>query len=58
MILLTTAQLADRFSISRSSVWRYKRKFRDFPSPILIEDRYPRWIADEVEQWLLSKRQG
>jgi predicted DNA-binding transcriptional regulator AlpA len=41
---LTAAQLAARYQISLSSVWR-RVKSGDLPPPIYVLERRPRWIS-------------
>ena len=48
MKLLTAAEVAELFSISRVHVWR-RVKAGHLPAPIYPAPKAPRWRADEIE---------
>lgn len=55
MELVTTSELVARTSLSRVTLWRYSKKYLDFPKPIVISG-LKRWIYIEVFDWLLTHR--
>lgn len=55
MDLVTTSELAKRARLSRVTIWRYRRRYSDFPKPIVIGG-INRWISDEIDDWFLSHR--
>lgn len=57
MQLITPEELCRKAKISRTTLWRYRRRFADFPKPILLNGDNPRWVSHEVDQWLLSLRE-
>ena len=46
--LLTAAEVAALFRISRAHVWR-RVKAGHLPAPLYLAPRVPRWRADEIE---------
>jgi predicted DNA-binding transcriptional regulator AlpA len=55
MDLITTSQLVLRTGLSRVTIWRYGRRYDDFPKPIVIGG-IKRWVSQEIDDWLLSHR--
>jgi predicted DNA-binding transcriptional regulator AlpA len=51
MKALTLKQISNEFSISRTSLWRY-RKYKSFPKPLpgCGNDRV--WLTQDVKDWL------
>lgn len=49
-IYLTDKQVAERFSISRSTPWRWVMRHK-FPKPIKLSSGCTRWRLSDVEQW-------
>ena len=47
---LTDRQVAERLSISRTSVWRWVKRGA-FPAPIQFSPGATRWKLADVEQW-------
>lgn len=45
---LTDKQLADRWSVSRDTIWRWKRAGL-IPAPIKIGPNTTRWKLEEIE---------
>ena len=58
MNLMTNSDLASYLRLSKPTLWRYRKRFPDFPKPIVIEgSSVLRWVADEVDAWLLARCQ-
>ena len=55
MYLLTDAQVAKLFSVSKSTIWRYVRTKPNFPKPRKISPGVTRWHSDEIENWITNK---
>ena len=55
--LLTVAELAELFNISRVHVWR-RVKAGHLPTPIYPAPRSPRWRADEIEEVIARASQA
>jgi predicted DNA-binding transcriptional regulator AlpA len=51
----TTTEVSARTGISRVTLWRYSKRFHDFPRPVLIGG-VKRWVSKEIDDWLLSHR--
>ena len=49
--LLKTADIANQFGVSRSTIWRW-RKAKIIPKPMLIGGRLVAWRSIDIEQWL------
>lgn len=43
-------QLATRYGVVRSTIWRWSRAGR-FPSPVHLSPGCTRWRADDVHAW-------
>lgn len=55
MILLSTSQLAEKTSLSRVTLWRFRRRFPDFPKPVRLGSNL-RWVESEIDDWFLRHR--
>lgn len=56
-MFITTSELAKRTGLSKPTLWRYRKRYQDFPKPICIEgSSVLRWVSEEVDHWLLAKR--
>lgn len=49
-IYLTDSDLAERWTVSRDTVWRWS-KIGKTPSPIKLGDNCTRWLRSEIEEW-------
>jgi predicted DNA-binding transcriptional regulator AlpA len=57
-MFITTSELIARTGLSRVTLWRYRKRYPDFPQPIEITgSSVLRWVAEEIDEWLLSRRQ-
>lgn len=50
--LLTAAQVAEALNIARPSVYRLLANDPDFPRPIYVGPRSPRWREDHLDAWI------
>lgn len=46
----TDKDLAEKFQVSRHSIWRWVRE-EDFPKPIKLGPQAVRWRAEDVQAW-------
>ena len=49
MHMLTDRQLAERFQVSRVSIWRWTKFKPEFPKPITISAGCVRWRLADIE---------
>ena len=54
--ILRAAQLAEKLSISRSTLWRWCKSKAHFPQPKKISKGVTVWFVDEVQEWLDNQR--
>ena len=47
---LSDKQLAERYSVTRPTVWRWARE-GDFPQPVSLSPGCTRWRLADVEAW-------
>jgi prophage regulatory protein len=50
-IFLSDAQLAERYAVSRASIWRWHRDQPDFPRTVSLSTGCTRWRLSEIEIW-------
>lgn len=50
-MLITTAEFCQTYKVSRVTIWRFRRRYRDFPKPMGINGFNLRWDAGEVADW-------
>lgn len=48
---LTDKQLAERFAVSRQTVWRRVKSQPGFPTPRSLSPGCTRWNLAEIEAW-------
>lgn len=48
---MTDKQVADRFGISRVTVWRWRKTDATFPAPITLSAGCVRWKLSDIEEW-------
>jgi predicted DNA-binding transcriptional regulator AlpA len=58
VMFITTTELVNRTGLSKTTIWRYRKRYPAFPRPISIghNNNFLRWVAEEVDAWLLSHR--
>lgn len=49
MLYLSDQQLADRYQVSRNTIWRWTRE-KDFPKPVKLYGS-TRWLFPEINEW-------
>jgi predicted DNA-binding transcriptional regulator AlpA len=57
-MFLSDLQLADRYGVSRVTIWRWRKSDPTFPQPVLLSPGCSRWRLDLIEAWERSKAQG
>ena len=53
---LSPAQVAEKLSLNRATLYKLRDADPTFPKPIEILPRKPRFVGAEVEAWVRSKR--
>ena len=53
MTYLSDKQLAERFGISRTTVWRWAKSYSRFPKPVSLGPGVTRWRLEDIETWEL-----
>jgi len=48
---LTDRQIAERFSVSRTTIWRWSRQDPTFPQPTALTRGCTRWRLTDIEAW-------
>jgi predicted DNA-binding transcriptional regulator AlpA len=51
MKTLTLKQISEKYNISRTSLWRY-RKYKTFPKPLPGSGNNRLWLIHEIQDWL------
>ena len=49
-LYLSVDQVASRFSVSKDSIWRWRRD-GEFPTPVKLGGRTTRWRLADIEAW-------
>ena len=47
---LKIEQVAERYNVSKDTIWRWRRK-GDFPSPMKLSEKTVRWRLSDLEEW-------
>lgn len=50
-------ELAERFNVSRPTVWRWAAK-GDFPAPVQLSPGCSRWYGPTVDEWDRQRREA
>ncbi|PZX44572.1 AlpA family transcriptional regulator [Roseinatronobacter thiooxidans] len=48
---LSDKQVAERYSVTRQTVWRWSRDRADFPKAITLSQGCTRWKLADLEAW-------
>lgn len=48
---LNDKQIADRFGVSRVTVWRWRKTDPAFPEPVELSPGCARWKLADIEDW-------
>lgn len=51
-------QLSVRYSVHRSTLWRWAKTDPTFPQPVKLSPGCTRWKLSEIEAWDASKSQA
>ena len=54
--LVSLSDIAERFGVTRQTVWNWTRRHEDFPVPIAQTASGSLWSFPEVERWGKSRR--
>lgn len=54
---LSDKQVADRFSVSRQTIWRWRR-VAEFPSPFSLSPGCTRWKLSDIEAWEAAQEEA
>ncbi len=57
-MFLSDAQVADRYAVSRVTIWKWLKTDPTFPKPIKLSPGCTRWRASDVEAWEKSREAG
>lgn len=52
---LRDTDLATRYGVSRTTVWRWQRERFDMPRPMRLSPGCTRWRLSELEAWEATK---
>ncbi len=53
-LYLTDRQVAERYGVSRTTIWLWKRK-GDFPKAVRLSAGMTRWRLSDIEAWEASR---
>mgnify|MGYP000247229147 CR=1 FL=1 len=53
--LLTINEVIEALGISRATFWRL-RQLKDFPTPTMISERSPRWIPEDIDEFIQNNK--
>lgn len=54
---MTAKQLAEHIGVDITTIWRWRREVKDFPSIIRLGPNSVRFVVDEVEAWINARRE-
>ena len=54
-VYLSVTQLAERFGVNKSTVWRWSQTDTTFPSPVKLGAQVTRWEFSEIKTWELRR---
>ncbi|WP_218157095.1 helix-turn-helix transcriptional regulator [Donghicola eburneus] len=54
---LSAQQVAQRYSVHRTTPWRWVQNDKNFPKPIQFSEGCTRWALSEIEAWEEAKAQ-
>ncbi|WP_394153370.1 helix-turn-helix transcriptional regulator [Loktanella salsilacus] len=52
---LADKTLAERYGVSRNTVWRWHRERPDFPRAVRLSQNCTRWRLSDIAAWEASK---
>lgn len=54
-IYLSDSQIAKRYNVHRSTIWRWLNDRAGFPAPVKLGPQITRWKLSEIEAWEASR---
>lgn len=48
---LSDLNLADRYNVHRTTVWRWAKSEPNFPKPVVLSPGCTRWKLSDIEAW-------
>jgi prophage regulatory protein len=55
---LSDLNLADRYNVHRTTVWRWAKSDPTFPQPIVLSPGCTRWRLSDIEAWEQRRAEG
>lgn len=55
-MFVSDKQIAERYGVSRPTVWRWLKTDPEFPKPVSLSPGCTRWKLDEIESWESVRR--
>lgn len=55
-MFVSDKQVAERYGVTRPTVWRWLKSDPAFPKPISLSPGCTRWKLDEIESWEAARR--
>lgn len=52
---LRDTDLAERYNVSRITIWRWVRTYADMPQPVRLTGGCTRWRLSEIAAWEASR---
>jgi len=50
-MFLSDKKIAERYGVSRKTVWDWLKTYADFPRPVKLSPGCTRWKLAEIEAW-------
>ncbi|GHC45640.1 helix-turn-helix transcriptional regulator [Neogemmobacter tilapiae] len=57
-MFLTDMQIAERYSVTRVTIWRWRKVDPTFPQPFNLSPGCVRWRLTDIEKWEAAKAGG
>ena len=54
-MFLSDKKIAERYGVSRKTVWDWLKTYPDFPRPVKLSPGCTRWKLAEIEAWESSR---
>lgn len=55
---MTDRQVAARYAVTRTTVWKWRKTDPSFPEPVQLSPGCTRWRLEDIEAWEKSKTNG
>lgn len=56
-MFLSDLQIAERWGVTRTTIWRWRKKDPSFPKPIQFSAGCTRWLLADIEAYEAAKSQ-